>query len=91
MREVSEGRIPRAIARIDNLVDALESYVRLAPPETVLAQETPQIATPVVDTTISPHDNTLESGTDSADQTNHKDHSNYSANTIHFYPLLKMI
>ncbi len=32
MRETVEGRIPRAIAQLDRWGDALESYVRLAPP-----------------------------------------------------------
>jgi len=65
MREVSEGRIPRAIAQLDRWVDALESYVRLAPPETLTPKKSTDSSEPSPLT--RPLENTLESSDLSTD------------------------
>ena len=65
MRDVGEGRIPRALAQLDRWVDALESYVRLTPPEplTPLEVTDPSEISPMT----RPIENELESSDDSTD------------------------
>ena len=73
MRETAEGRIPRAIAQLDRWVDALESYVHLAPPQSVPADrpseslDNPRVMDPMV------RKNELQSASDSSDPNNDMD------------------
>ncbi len=65
MRDVGEGRIPRALAQLDRWVDALESYVRLAPPEPLTPLEVTD--SPETSPLTRPIENELESSDDSTD------------------------
>jgi hypothetical protein len=71
MRDVSESRIPRALAQLDGFVNALESYVRLAPPETAPSVEVAESEAQAPMTRDIPDD--VETATESSDESSESD------------------
>lgn len=67
MRETAEGRIPRAITQLDRWVDALESYIHLAPPTAGPANLTPEPQGNPLEASPMVRQNELQSDSDPSD------------------------